>query len=92
MRYETETGLTRGQIFEAAKKHFLDEAGPGMKLGAEQGAQIQFFGNGLVWLTVWPGPPAATRRRVDIDVSERDADARRFIAKVLRAPVEGLRS
>jgi hypothetical protein len=85
MRYETHTHMARDQIFEAAKR-FCGEGGLGMKLGAQQGNQISFFGDGLVWITVWPskkGDPI----RVDVDVSDRDEDAKRFIREILRAPV-----
>ena len=58
MRHETHTHLTRQQVFEEAKKYF-GEGGLGMKVGAEEGAQIEFFGNGLVWITT--GPAKATR-------------------------------
>ncbi len=87
MRYETHTHMSREEVFEAAKRFFGEGGdGLGMKIGAEQGNQIAFFGDGLVWITVWPSKPGKTRR-VDIDVSERDADAKAFIEKVLRAPV-----
>ena len=76
-------------VSAAAKKYFgADEGGLGMKLGAEQGNQIQFFGDGLVWITVWPATVGAKEIRVDLDVSDRDADARAFIEKVLKAKRE----
>lgn len=87
MRYETHTHLKRDEVFEAAKRFFgPDEDGLGMKLGAHQGNQIQFFGEGLIWVTVWPAKPGK-RIRVDVDVSERDNDAKAFIEKVLGARV-----
>jgi hypothetical protein len=87
VRYETVTRMKREDVFEAAKRFFgQEEGGLGMKLGAEQGTQIQFFGDGLIWITVWPGEEGKPVR-VDIDVSDRDADAKAFIEKVLRAPV-----
>jgi hypothetical protein len=75
--------MTRDQVFTEAKKYFA-EGGLGMKVGAEEGAQIHFFGDGLVWLTYWPATQGEKSFRVDIDVSERDADAHDFIEKVLR--------
>ena len=87
MRYETHTHLKREEVFEAAKRFFgTDEGGLGMKLSAHQGNQISFFGDGLIWVTVWPGNPKEPVR-VDVDVSERDADAKRFIRAVLGAAV-----
>jgi hypothetical protein len=83
LRHETHTHLTREQVFEKAKNHF-GEAGLGMKLGAEEGAQIHFFGDGLVWITYWPAMQGEKKFRVDIDVSDRDAEARDFIEKVLK--------
>jgi hypothetical protein len=84
MRHETQTHLKRDEIFEAAKRFFGEaEGGLGMKKSAEQGNQIAFFGDGLVWLTAWPAKPGQDTR-VDIDVSERDKDALLFIEKVLR--------
>jgi hypothetical protein len=78
--------MKRPEIFEAAKKFFGEgEGGLGMKVGAEEGAQIQFFGNGLVWITVWPAKQGDKEYRVDLDVSERDDDARKFIEQVLKA-------
>ncbi len=89
MRYETHTRMERGAIFEAAKGFFgQEEGGLGMKLSAHQGNQISFFGDGLVWVTVWPAGPNQ-KIRVDVDVSDRDEDAKRFIEKVLNAPVMG---
>lgn len=89
MRYETHTHMKRDDVFEAAKKFFgQEEGGLGMKMSAHQGNQIAFFGDGLIWVTVWPaksGKPI----RVDVDVSDRDNDAKAFIEKVLRAPVMG---
>jgi hypothetical protein len=85
MRHETHTNLKRDQIFTAAKRFFGEEdGGLGMKLGAEQGAQIHFFGNGLVWITVWPAKANSKEIRVDIDDSDRETDAKAFIAKVLK--------
>jgi hypothetical protein len=87
VRYETHTHMKREQVFQAAKSFFgQDEGGLGMKLGAEQGNQIQFFGNGLIWVTAWPAKPG-DKVRVDVDVSDRDADAKAFIERVLRANV-----
>ncbi|MEA2573096.1 MAG: hypothetical protein QOH93_394 [Chloroflexia bacterium] len=87
LRYETHTQMKREAIFEAAKGFFgQEEGGLGMKLSAHQGNQIAFFGDGLIWVTVWPAGPGK-KIRVDVDVSERDADAKRFIEKVLNAPV-----
>ncbi len=89
MRYETETRMKREDIFEAAKRFFGDgEGGLGMKMSAHQGNQIAFFGDGLIWVTVWPNKPG-NLIRVDVDVSDRDKDAKTFIEKVLRAPVMG---
>ncbi len=85
MRLETHSHLKRAQIFEAAKKYF-GEGGLAMKVGAEEGTQIQFFGGGIVWITVWPEVEGEKESRVDLDVSDRDAEARDFIEKVLRAP------
>jgi hypothetical protein len=85
MRYETHTHMARQDVFEAAKR-FFGEGGLGMKQSAHQGNQIAFFGDGIIWVTVWPakqGDPI----RVDVDVSDRDDDAKRFIREVLRAPV-----
>src|SRR5437870_3805821 len=85
MRHETYTYLNRPQVFQAAKRFFgQEEGGLGMKLAAEQGAQIAFFGDGLVWITVWPAKADAKSVRVDLDVSERDKEARDFIEKVLK--------
>lgn len=85
MRHETRTHLNRQQVFQAAKDFFgQDEGGLGMKLASEEGAQIAFFGNGLVWITVWPAGAKAKSVRVDLDVSDRDKDARAFIEKVLK--------
>lgn len=90
MRYETHTHMKREEIFEAARRFCGDEEGGlGMKLSAHQGNQIAFFGGpggGLFWVTVWPAGPNE-KIRVDVDVSDRDADAKRFIEKVLNAPV-----
>jgi hypothetical protein len=87
VRYETHTHMPREAIFEAAKSFFgQDEGGLGMKQSAHQGNQISFFGGGLIWVTVWPAGPNE-KIRVDVDVSDRDADAKRFIEKVLNAPV-----
>jgi hypothetical protein len=85
MRYETHTELKREAVFEAAKKFFGDaEGGLGMKKSAEQGNQIAFFGDGLIWVTVWPAKPGE-KIRVDVDVSDREKDAKTFIEKVLKA-------
>ena len=90
MRYETATRMRREEVFEAAARFFgEEEGGLGMKLGARQGNQIEFFGDGLVWVTVWPGKPDKPVR-VDLDVSDRDAEAKGFIEKVLKAPVAAL--
>ena len=90
MRYETVAKMTREEVFAAAKRFFgEEEGGLGMKLGAEQGTQIQFFGGGLIWITVWPTQPGKPAR-VDLDVSDRDQDAKAFIEKVLKAPVAAL--
>jgi hypothetical protein len=87
VRYETHTQLKREQVFQAAKSFFgQEEGGLGMKIGAEQGNQIEFFGDGLIWVTVWPARPGE-KIRVDVDVSDRDADAKAFIERVLRAKV-----
>ncbi|HEX9990733.1 MAG TPA: hypothetical protein VGE45_19930 [Chloroflexia bacterium] len=87
MRYETHTDMKREEVFEAARRFFgQEEGGLGMKLGAHQGNQMHFFGDGLIWVTVWPSPPGKPVR-VDVDVSDRDKDAHAFIEKVLRAPV-----
>jgi hypothetical protein len=84
MRHETHTHLKRDEIFEAAKT-FFGEGGLGMKKSAEQGNQIAFFGDGLVWITSWPAKPGHDTR-VDIDVSDRDKEARAFIKTVLKTP------
>lgn len=87
MRHETHTLLKREAVFEAAKRYFgQEEGGLGMTVSAHQGNQIAFFGDGLVWVTVWPAKQGAKEIRVDLDVSDRDADARAFIEKVLKAP------
>jgi hypothetical protein len=86
LRYEIETGLKREEIFEATKSFFGEgDGGLGMKVSSAQGNQIAFFGDGLVWVTVLPtkeGKPT----RVDIDESDREKDARRFIEQVLKKP------
>ena len=85
MRYETHTHLKRQEVFEAAKKYFGEgEGGLGMKKSAEQGNQIAFFGDGLIWVTVWPAGPGE-KIRVDVDESDREKDAKAFIKNVLRA-------
>jgi hypothetical protein len=87
VRYETHTQMKREEVFEAAKRFFgQEEGGLGMKLSAHQGNQIAFFGDGLIWVTVWPAKPGKPIR-VDVDVSDRDADAKAFIKKVLDALV-----
>ena len=87
MRYETHTHMKREDVFEAAKRFFGQaEGGLGMKQSAHQGNQIAFFGDGLIWVTVWPSP-SGKPIRVDVDVSDRDADAKAFIKNVLDAPV-----
>lgn len=79
--------MKREEIFEAAKRYFgQEEGGLGMKLSAHQGNQIAFFGDGLIWVTVWPSAPGKPIR-VDVDTSDRDNDAKAFIKKVLDAPV-----
>jgi hypothetical protein len=79
--------MDRAQVFEAAKKFFGQEGGGlGMKIGAQQGSQLEFFGGGLVWITVWPRKSDDNETRVDLDVSDRDEDARRFISAVLHSP------
>ncbi len=86
MRHETHTHMKRDEIFSAAKKFFgQEEGGLGMKVGAEQGCQLQFFGDGLVWITVWPAKSHDKDIRVDMDVSERDTDAQAFIEKILHS-------
>ncbi len=86
MRHETHTRLSRGEVFEAAVRFFGEGAGGlGMKMSARQGNQIAFFGGGQVWVTVWPATQGAKEIRVDLDVSERDAEARSFIRDVLKA-------
>ena len=85
MRHETHTHLKRDEIFEAAKRFFGEgEGGLGMKKSAEQGNQIAFFGEGLVWITAWPAKPGRPTH-VDIDDSDREKDAREFIKTVLKA-------
>jgi hypothetical protein len=85
LRHETHTHMRRDEIFAAAKRFFgQGDGGLGMKLGAEQGAQIHFFGDGLVWITVWPAKAGQKEIRVDLDVSDRDQEARAFIEKVLK--------
>jgi hypothetical protein len=87
MRHETHTRLKRDEVFAAARRFFgQEEGGLGMKLAAEQGSQIAFSGPGLVWITVWPARAGQKEFRVDIDDSEREAEARTFIEKVLHAP------
>jgi hypothetical protein len=77
--------MKRPEVFEAAKRFFGDaEGGLGMKKSAEQGNQVAFFGDGLIWVTVWPAKPGE-KIRVDVDVSDRDKDAKEFIEKVLGA-------
>jgi len=39
----------------------------------------------LVWITVWPAKAGEKEIRVDLDVSDRDKEARAFIEKVLKA-------
>ncbi len=87
MRYETHTHMAREKVFEAAQRFFgEEEGGLGMKVSAHQGNQIAFFGEGLIWVTVWPAKPGE-KIRVDVDVSDRDAEAKTFIRQVLNAPV-----
>ncbi|MDQ6694973.1 MAG: hypothetical protein M3014_11240 [Chloroflexota bacterium] len=87
MRYETHTHLAREAVFAEANRFFGDgEGGLGMKKSAQQGNQVAFFGDGLIWVTVWPSPPGKPIR-VDVDVSRRDADAKAFIEKVLKTNV-----
>jgi hypothetical protein len=77
--------MARAEVFEAAKSFFgQEEGGLGMKVASEQGHQIAFFGDGLVWITVWPARSKDKGARVDLDVSDRDAEARRFIENVLK--------
>lgn len=86
LRYEIETHLKREEIFEATKKFFGEgEGGLGMKISAAQGNQIAFFGDGLVWVTVLPAKPNHPTH-VDVDVSDREKDAHRFIDEVLTKP------
>jgi len=85
VRHETHTHMARAEVFEEAKRFFgQDEGGLGMKLAAEQGQQIAFFGDGLVWITVWPARSKDKGVRVDLDVSDRDAEARQFMENVLK--------
>ena len=85
MRHETHTHLKRDEIFEAARRFFGEgEGGLGMKKSAEQGNQIAFFGDGLIWITSWPARPGR-ETHVDIDDSDREKDALEFIKKVLKA-------
>ncbi len=85
MRHETRTRLKRDEIFEAAKRFFGEgEGGLGMKKSAEQGNQLAFYGDGLVWITSWPARPGE-ETHVDLDVSDREKEAREFIEKVLKA-------
>jgi hypothetical protein len=87
LRHETHTHMRRSEIFEAARNFFgQGDGGLGMKLSSEQGCQIAFFGDGLVWITVWPARLDDKQVRVDVDVSDRDEEARTFIEKVLKAP------
>lgn len=86
MRYEIETHLKREEIFDATKSFFGEaEGGLGMKVSAAQGNQIAFFGEGLVWVTVLPSKEGKPTR-VDIDESDREKDARKFIEQVLKKP------
>ncbi len=86
MRYEIETHLKREEILDATKSFFGEaDGGLGMKVSAAQGNQIAFFGDGLVWVTILPareGKPI----RVDIDESDREKDARKFIEQILKKP------
>lgn len=90
MRYETHTQMKRDDVFEAAKRYFgVEDGGLGMKMSAHQGNQIAFFGDGLIWVTVWPAKPGEPIR-VDVDVSDREVDAKAFIEKVLKTnPMSG---
>ena len=86
MRYEIETHLKREEIFEATKSFFGEaDGGLGMKVSAAQGNQIAFFGDGLVWVTVLPSKEGKSTH-VDIDVSDREKDAHKFIEQVLKKP------
>jgi hypothetical protein len=86
LRYEIETHLKPEQIFEAAKTFFGEaDGGLGMKVSAAQGNQIAFFGDGLIWVTALPPRPNKPTR-VDLDESDREKDARRFIEQVLKKP------
>ncbi|HMA37839.1 MAG TPA: hypothetical protein VKY74_25535 [Chloroflexia bacterium] len=79
MRYETHTHLPPEQVLDEAERFFGD-AGLKMKRSARQGLQVAFFGDGLVWVTVWPPNPTKSGSRVDLDSSDRDADILRFRA------------
>jgi len=85
MRHEAHTHMKREAVFEAAKAFFGEaDGGLGMKKSAEQGNQIAFYGDGLIWVTVWPSPPGK-KIRVDVDDSDREKEAIAFIEKVLKA-------
>jgi len=77
MRYETHTHLPPERVLDEAAQFFGD-AGLKMKQSARQGLQISFYGDGLVWITVWPPNTAKSGSRVDLDSSERDADILRI--------------
>ena len=86
MRHEIETHLKREEIFEATRSFFGEaDGGLGMKVSSAQFNQIAFFGDGLVWVTVLPSKDGKPTR-VDIDESDREKDARKFIEQVLKKP------
>jgi len=77
MHYETHTHLPHERVLDEAAQFFGD-AGLKMKQSARQELQISFYGDGLVWITVWPPNTAKSGSRVDLDSSERDTDILRF--------------
>ena len=77
MRYETHTHMKPDQVLDEAEKFFGPE-GLKMTRSARQAGQVAFFGDGLVWVTVWPPNDEKSGSRVDLDSSERDADILRF--------------
>ena len=77
MRYDIHVHLKPEQVLDAAARFFGPD-GRKMTQSARQALQISFFGPGLAWVTCWP-PDAKGEMRVDIDSSERDADAVAFI-------------